>query len=227
MASVELQFLPPDTEDIITLHVEEAPAPGGPFVEIQSFPAGTYPDYIYSAVVTNATSADDWFRIRWEDDAGGMTPYSDPVQGGTTTVVSQVMDRVILRDPAIDPLVAGQEAEAAICMVYGVDDPYSVDPTTVNAKELSGLTMLTLARCYVITLVSQGTTAKWQAGLVSMDHSSSTKQAWDAIEKMIEYANRELGINYSAVLLMNEITVGGGYKQLKSWDVSRLLIELA
>jgi len=227
MASVELQFLPPDTEDITTLHVEESSAQGGPFVEIQTFPAGTYPDYITSAVVNNATSAQDWFRIRWQDAAGGYTPYSDPVQGGTTTVVSQVVDRVILRDPAIDTLVAYQEAEAVVAWYFGVADPYDVDPSQATPQILSGLTMMTLARCYVINLISSGTTVKWQAGLVSMDHSSSTKQAWDAIERMIDFANRELGRNYSAVLMLEEITVGGQYKQLKSWDVSRLLVEIA
>ena len=227
MASVELQFLPPDSEDIVTLHVEEAPAMGGPFTQVQTFPAGTYPNYIYTAVVDNAVSATDWFRIRWQDSAGGYTPYSDPVQGGTTTIVSQVMDRVILRDPSLDPLVVGQEAEAAVCWYFGVDDPYSVDPSQATPQILSGLTMLTLARCYVINLISQGTTTKWQAGLVSMDQSSSTKQAWDAIEKMILFANRELGRNYSAVLMLEEIAVGGGYKQLKVYDVSRLMIELA
>jgi hypothetical protein len=227
MAGVELQFLPPDEDDMVTLHVEEAPASTGTFAEIQTFPAGTYPDYIREADVTNATSSTHWFRIRWQDDVGNYTPYSAPIQGGTTTIVAQVMDRVLLRDPSIDPLVAGQEAEAVICMYFGVEDPYSVDPSLATPRILSGLTMLTMARCYIIKLISSGTTTKWQAGLVSMDQSSTTKQAWEAIERMFAYANRELDMNYSAILQLKEIETGGGLKQLKVYDVSRLMIELA
>lgn len=228
MAVVELQFLPPDTDDIVTLHVEEAPAPGGPFTEVQTFPAGTYPNYIRSAEVTAATSASDWFRIRWEDTAGNFTPYSAPIQGGTTTVVAQVMDRVILRDPQVNPLIAGQEAEATISTYFHVDDPYSVDPATVNPKILSGLTLLTLARVYTLRLIERAQTGqKWTAGLVSMDSGTSSTQSWTAVDKMIELANKELGTGYSRILLMDQISVAGGLRQLKSYDVSRALIELA
>lgn len=225
--AVELQFLPPETEDIVTLHVEESSSQTGPFSEVQTFPAGPYPNYIHEAVVTNAANPTDWFRIRWEDGTGNFTPYSAPIQGGTTTIVAQVMDRVILRDPGVDALIAGQESEASVCWFYGADNPYDVDPTKANPRTLSGLTILTLARVYISRLITQSVSGKWQAGLVSMDSSASNNNAWKNIQNMIDLANRELGMNVSAVLLLNEITVGGGYKQLKSFDVSRALIELA
>lgn len=228
MAGVELQFLPPSTDDIVTLHVEESADQGGPFVERQTFPAGTYPDYITSAEVTNAVNPFGWFRIRWEDTVGNFTPYSPPVLGGTTTIVAQVMDRVILRDPAVNKLVAGQEAEAAVAEYFNVDDPYSVDPARATPRILSGLTMFALARAYTLRLIQTTVTGqKWTAGLVSMDAGTMSTNSWSAIDKMIELANKELGRNYSRVLLMNEITTGGGYRQLKSFDVSRALIELA
>lgn len=226
MAAVELQFLPPSDDNVITLHVEEAPAPGGTYGEIQTFPAGTYPDYITRADVTNATNAADWFRIRWEDAVGNFTPYSAPIQGGTTTVVAQVMDRVLLRDPGVNPLIVGQESEASVAEYFGTPDPYSVDPSLATPKILSGLTLMTLARVYINRLVVATQAKKWSAGLVSMDVSNSA-QSWDAVNKMIELANRELDRNYSVVLLLDEISVAGGLKQLKSYDVSRALIELA
>lgn len=225
--AVELQFLPPETEDIVTLHVEESISSAGPFSEVQTFPAGTYPNYIDIAVVTNAASPADWFRIRWEDETGNFTPYSSPIQGGTTTIVAQVMDRVILRDPAVNHLIAGQESEASVSWFYGVDDPYSVDPSEASPRILSGLTILTLARIYTGQLITQSTSGKWAAGLVSMDNSVSSASAWKNIENMIDLANRELGRNVSVVAVIKEIEVAGGMRQLKSFDVSRALIELA
>lgn len=225
--AVELQFLPPETDDIVTLHVEEASSQNGPFSEIQTFPAGTPPDYIHTAIVTNADTPTDWFRIRWEDATGNFTPHSPPIQGGTTSVVAEVMDRVILRDPGVDALIAGQEAEASVSWYFGVDDPYSVSPSQANPRVLSGLTILTLARVYTGRLITSSTTGKWSAGLVSMDSSSSNSAAWKNIQNMIELANRELGKNVSIIALMEEISVAGGFRQLKSYDVSRAMIELA
>jgi hypothetical protein len=225
--AVELQFLPPETDDIVTLHVEESPTKTGVFSQVQTFPAGTSPDYITEAVVTNALNTNDWFRIRWEDSSGGFTEYSDPVQGGTTTLVAKIMNRVILRDPGVNERIAGEESEATVSWYYNVDDPYSVDPIIANPKTLSGLTLLTLARVYIGRLITQSTTGKWSSGLVSMDSSASASSAWKNIQGMIELANRELGRNVSAVMLLEEVSVAGGFKQLKSFDVSRAMIELA
>lgn len=226
--AVELKFLPPVDEGMVSLEVEEASSPTGPFTLIQEFPAGTYPTYIDRALVTNALNPLDWFRIRWLDGSGNSTPYSAPILGGTTTIVAKVMDRVILRDPSVNEIVAGQEAEAAVAEYFSVDDPYSVDPARATPRILSGLTMFALARALTLRLIQTTVTGqKWTAGLVSMDAGSMSTQSWSAIDKLIELANKELGRNYSRVLLMNEITTGGGYRQLKSFDVSRALIELA
>lgn len=228
MAAVHLEFQPPDTDDIATLHVEEAPAATGTFAEVQTFPAGTFPNYIHEVDVTAATSATDWFRIRWETTAGGFTEYSNPIQGGTTTIVAKVTDRVLLRDPTVNAIIAGQEAEAAVAEYFNVDDPYSIDVAKATPKVLSGLTLLALARSYTLRLItSSGHANKWTAGLISMDTGTTTSQSWDSVDRMIELANRELGRNYSRVLLMKEIEVAGGLRQLKSLDVSRALIEIA
>jgi hypothetical protein len=227
MAAVHLEFLPPDEDNIISLRVEEASSMLGVYTEKATIPAGTYPNYIRDADVTGVTSGNDWFRIRWADSNGNFTPYSAPIQGGTITIVAQVMDRTILRDPLINPLVAGQEAEAAVSQYFMVDDPYSVPSSEATPKILSGLTLLTLARAYTLRLITGGTQQKWTAGLVSMDQGSTATQSWAAIDKMIELANNELGRNYSRILLVEEINVAGGVRQLKSFDVSRALIELS
>jgi hypothetical protein len=229
MAAVHLEFVPPMDEGLETVHVEEAPASTGTFAEVQTFPIGTYPNYIREVDVTSASNVLDWFRIRFEDDNGNFTEYSSPIQGGTTTLVAQIMDRVILRDPAVNPTIAGQEAEATVSEYFGVEDPYSVDPSEGTPAILSGLTLLALARAYVLRLISTTISGqKWTAGLVSMDAGSSTSTtSWAAIDRMIDLANKELGRGYSRIGIMSEITVGGGYRQLKSFDVSRAIIELA
>lgn len=226
MAAVELQFLPPDEDGITTLYVEEASSQGGPYSQIQSFSAGIYPDYITRAVVTTASSTTNWFRIRWQDSFGRYTSFSDPIQGGTTTIVSKVMNRTILRDSSIDALVAGQEAEVVISEYFGVVDPYAVSPTLAPPRILAGLTLLTLARLYALRLIEQGSTHDWSAGLITMSITSN-EQAWKQINRIIELANRDLNRNYSAILLMKEIAVAGGQKKLKVYDVSRSMIELA
>lgn len=225
--AVELQFLPAEEEGMVTLHVEEASSKDGPFALVQSFPAGTYPTYIHEVVVTNAQATLDWFRIYWEDSNGSYTPHSSPVQGGSSTIVAQVMDRVMLRDPAVEPLIAGQEAEASVSEYFNVDDPYAVEVSKASPRVLSGLTLLTLARCYTVRLITgSGQTARWSAGLVSMQSGQTTTQSWDAIDRMVNLANKELQRNYSAVLLMEEISVAHGYKQLKGVDLTRTLYEL-
>src|SRR3954447_21503524 len=102
MATVTLDFKPPTDPDIVTLHVQEAPTSAGVFTSLATHPAGTYPDYISEITITDAVSATDWFRIAWENASGGLTPYSEAMPGGTTTYLSKLIDRVMLRMPDSD-----------------------------------------------------------------------------------------------------------------------------
>src|SRR5262245_35971053 len=104
MASVRLDFTPPGIPDVIELHVEEAPDSGGPFVQIDTADSGTYPNYISSYTTQLATSTTYWFRIRWETLQGVFTPYSAPLQGGTKTLVQEIVDRVMLRNPSLNEI---------------------------------------------------------------------------------------------------------------------------
>jgi hypothetical protein len=228
MATVTLDFIPPYDPDIVALHIYEASAKDGPFSEIERATAvGTYPNYITRYVSTLAINSADWFTIAWENAAGEISPTSSAVQGGTSTLVGIIVQRMLLRDSSLDEAIAAQEAEAAISDYFVVVDTSTIDPTTVSPKVLSGLTNLALARTYITKQITSSATGRWTAGIVSMDNSSanSAKSA-ETIKALIDLANRDLGRNFSVVLLLKEVTVAGGMKQLQGVDLSRLLLEV-
>lgn len=228
MATVSLDFIPPIEPDIVALHIYEAPAQNGPFSEIERTTAvGTAPNYITRYVSALAVNAIDWFAIAWENSAGEVSPLSAAVMGGTSTLVGVIVQRMLLRDSSLDEAVAAQEAEAAISDYYNVVDTTTLDPSTISPKILSGLTNLALARSYISKQITQTTGTKWAAGIVSMDTTNavSTKSA-EAIKALIDLANRDLGRNFSVILLIEEVAVAGGMKQLQGVDLSRSIYEI-
>jgi hypothetical protein len=226
VAKLTLNFLPPLEPNIVKLHVYESPTQAGSFAEIEfSTDVGVYPNYISRYTVQNANSATDWFAIAWEDSDGIVSDLSEPIQGGTTTLVQILIDRLMLRDASLNENIAAQEAEAAIAEYYNVIDPLTVDPA-ISPRILSGLTFMALARAYIARMVTASQANKWSAGIVSMDVSTATKTSWDNIDRLIEMANKELGRNYSTILLLKEVEVASGMLQLKSVDVSRSIIEV-
>jgi len=229
--SVALEFIPPDEPDLYALHVYEATDSAGPFSEIDVTQAiGAYPNYITRYTTANATATTDWFAIAWENTANVVGELSVPMQGGTSTLVSEIVNRVMLRDPTLNQIIVSQEAEVAVSEYLHTQDPLSVDPDAVTLKILSGLTYFTMARSYIAKAVSFASTSggKWVAGLVSLDLSAASKKGsyWDNIDKLLQAANLELGRSYSVVLLLQEIEVAGGYKQLVAADLSRTIIEV-
>lgn len=228
MATVSLDFIPPSDPDIVAMHIYEATAQDGPYAEIERVTAvGTYPDYITRYVTRVAANGIDWFAIAWENAAGQVSELSAGVQGGTSTLVGIIVQRMLLRDSSLDETIAAQEAEAAISDYFAVVDTSTIDPTTVSPKILSGLTNLALARSYITKQITSSATNKWVAGIVSMDNSSSNSaKSTETIKALIDLANRDLGRNFSVILLLKEVAVAGGMKQLKSVDLSRLLMEI-
>lgn len=232
MATVPLDFIPPAEPGIVALRIWESPLSDGVFSQIErTTEVGVYPAYITRYTTENATSTSNWFAIQWEDAKGALSELSQSVQGGTETLVNVIVNRVLLRDPQIDENVAAQEAEAVIESYFGTD-PYEVDPTDVPYNVLSGLVLLTMARCYLTTVYSASMASagqKYTAGLISQDAgggaAAATKSLKD-IKALIDAANLVLGRNYSAVLLMEEIATGNGQKQLVAADLSRLIIEI-
>lgn len=217
--SVTLEFIPPDEPDLKALHIYEAPAVDGTYVSIDETESiGTYPNWITRYTTDQAGVLDHWFAIAWENTAGVEGELSAPMQGGSTSLVSEISNRVLLRDPTLNKIIVGQEAESAISIYYNTSDPYSIPVDSVSPLVMSGLTYLTMARCYIVrvsTQASSGAANKWTTGLVSMDtsvSSASVAAPWDNIENLMKLANIELGRNYSVILLAEEIGVAGGYK---------------
>lgn len=205
MAIVPLKFIPPIEDNIVTLHIFESPDnTENSYVEIDNTPAGVYPDYIREYTTTKATSASDWFAIQWEDSAGARSPLSAGVKGGVNTLVGEIVDRVLLRNADLNENIVAEEAEAVIAWVYKVDDPYSVDLTTVNKLWLTELANLALvASMYVNTVVqSSASSTSYTAGMIS--ESSSVNQTaqnriYDFIDRVEKRALKRLGIGGSLI----------------------------
>lgn len=216
MASVYLKFVPPpDTHDLAKLHIWEAPASDATFTRIDTkTDIGSYPDWIDFVETTQAASDLDWFAIQWETSAGVLSEISSPVQGRTETLVGEIVTRVLIRSPLLDENVVQQEAEAVIEDVLSGVDPYTVNRDAVTFKQKSGITFLTMARALLSSvLVSSTATQSYTAGLISQNlgTSSQQQQSLKNIEQMIEWANRDLGLNVSLIMEIRRVCVAGGF----------------
>lgn len=235
MASVTLEFLSPTDPDIVAFHLYESNSPVGSFTEVERTTAvGTYPNYIKTFTSSLAAVATDWFSIAWENAGGTISPLSQPVQGGTSSLVGIVTDRVMQRNVSLDKNVVEQEAEFVIGDYYQAN-PFAILPATVGYRTMRGLITLTLARAYMSMLFTSAQTNKWAAGLVSMDSSvGSLVNAEKMFDRLVRLANNDLDRNYSAVLLVEEITVAGGFKSLKTFsqqisgiDITRGIVDIS
>lgn len=209
MASVAFKLIPPPTEDLLKLLIYEAPTALGSYVLIETVtPIGEYPEYIDNYTTNVATSATDWFAIKWEDTKGAQSALSSPIKGGTESVVDEVVDRVLQRDGALSRATVLQEAEAVVEQVFG-KDPYTVDLSTDampynKYRMLTGMTYLALARSYMALIASQSNTESATIGQISFKTSVGAFQNAD-IETLIDLANGYLGINTSIVLQMESV----------------------
>lgn len=226
--SVRLDFTPPSLQDIASLRVEESPAQGGPFVEIDSTTAvGSYPSYISYFTTQVATDVNYWFRIRWQTTQGVFTPYSEALQGGTKTLVQEIVDRVMLRNPSLNETIVTQEAQAVIADYFNTDEPNSIPADGATPVEIRGMTNMTLARSLIATsLASGGTASGFTAGLVSIKSGTSSADPTKAIEALIKAAQEDLGGGTSLILLMSEIdptgrSYCGSRAQLHGVDLTR------
>jgi len=230
MASLILDFVPPEIPGYDVLQVwEAATLAGAPGTMIQSFPiSSTYPTRI---TVTSATSPTGWFSIRWGITANGIfTPFSEPLQGGTQTVVGIIVNRVMLRQPNSDENVVLQITEAVVETYFGTTDIYAIDPDTVPRSILEGLTLYVMARNLISEMsvsASSSSGSGWTAGLVSMkaQADSAVKTSWDTIDRLMKEAEKLLGLGYSRIAQM-DIEIAGGMSQIVTADISRLLIEV-
>lgn len=228
MATVAIDFTPPDISGMVALRIYEAATKEGVYAQIERITAiGFYPTYITRYTSTMALSSTDWFKIAWEDAGGDISIMSQPVQGGTTTLVSTLVNRVMLRDPNLAEQVVAQVAEAVVSLVMHTPDPYDVTLTATYAQ-LEGMTLLILARSNMhMIMQSASSSDSYTAGLIAIKNSSSTKTSagTDLIEWLIDQANLLLGLNYSAVMLMTDISIGSS---VSGWedDKSRLQVSV-
>lgn len=201
MASVPLSFVPPTEEGIVALRIFESDNPDTGFTQIDRVLAGTYPDYITRYTTPHATRVDDWFAIAWENAEGVISPLSGSIKGGTTTLVGELVDRVMLRIPNEDENIVLQEAEATVSFVYKVDDPYTVDYNTVNRLWLTELTNLTLvASQYVSVITKSSAGEEYTAGMVSQGTPSGViGNVLEGLEKLEKRALKRLGIGGSLI----------------------------
>ncbi len=229
MPSIILDFVPPEFPGFSELQVwESATKLGAPGTLAQTFvidPAA-YPTRI---TVTTAASLTNWFSIRWRTAAGATTDYSDPIQGGTATLIGILVNRVLLRQPTSNENVVLQTTEAVVEEFFGVD-PYTIDPATVNFRTLEGLTLYIMARDLIWEIASSYASSSgsgWAAGLVSMKASSQEQVETSRanIEWLLKEAQKLLGLGYSRIAQL-KIEIAGGMSQIVTADISRLLIEV-
>src|SRR4029077_17173717 len=227
MATVRLDFVPPTQAGMVALRIEESPAQDGVFTEIErAIAIGVYPNYISNYTTPEAQDETDWFRIRWEGEDGIFSPYSGSIQGGTKTLVQEIVDRCLLRNPALNEVIVTQEAQAVVSDVMHTQDPNSVLVEEATYVQLRGMTNLTLARSLVATyLAAGGTVSKFTAGLVSLQTGATTADPTKAIEALIASANGDLNLNYSVILLMANIDSGCRPAQLHGVDLTRTSID--
>lgn len=200
MADVTFDLVPPDDPDLVALRIYEAASSDGPFSQIERTTAvGIYPYYIGSYTTSAALSADDWFYVAWENSVGDVGYESSPIKGGTFPLVDQVVERVLQRDPSLDEAIVRQEAEAAVQVVYGLVDPYSI-AQAASYKQLNGLVYLTMACCYVFEQTTNNESVT--IGLVSLKENTTSAKNIDAL---IDMANDALGISTSRVLQMVDV----------------------
>lgn len=228
MATVVIDFTPPEIPGIEALRIYECATKEGSYAQIErTTDIGTYPAYITRYTTVLASSATDWFKIAWENTEGAITVESQPVQGGTTTLVNELVNRVMLRDPALNEVVVTQVAEAVIQIVMGAEDPY--DPTlTATPAQLEGMTLMILARSNMhMIMLTNSSSEGYTAGLISIKSSSSSKSqtSTDLIEWLLNEANNLLGLNYSVIMLMEDISINGA---VSGWelDQSRLVVQV-
>lgn len=213
--SIPLEFIPPNEGDIETLHIFEATDKLGPFSEIEVVTEiGTFPNYIQRYTTEQATALDNWFSIQWGDNKGGVTQMSAPVRGGSRGLVQEITDRVVQRDPSIDKVIALWETEGAVEWYFNAD-PYGKTKADIDSHKtyrvINGLTYLALARAYIGMAATHSGVEQAQIGVVSFRTQAGVRAQVD-IQQLIDLANKELDLNTSLVMQMQDC-----YLTMQSW----------
>jgi len=203
--TVPLGFLPPSQPNMVKLHILESSSPDGPFYEIESTDQiGSYPDYISFFETTKANNSQDYFSIIWEDSKGALTPTSSPIQGGRKTLLGEVVERVMIRNPELDKNVVGEEAAAIIERALHIS-PFITDYAYLTRSQILGLVYVTLASTLFSELVSEGyTDIDYTAGLISEKANSNLTSISETIQKLEKRGMRLLHMPGSLIATVND-----------------------
>lgn len=226
MASVRLDFTPPQEPDVVALRIYESDEKDGVYVQIERVAGiGLYPYYISYYTTALASDANGWFRIAWESVGGLVGPQSPAVQGGATSPLAQIVQRVMLRDATLDENIAVQSAEFVISEVMKTEDP--ADPALIlTIRQKEAITLLTLARASIQSYISASSDSEsYTAGLVSQKSSNESTDLEKLIGYLTKEANRLLGIGNSYIFVMPDIDPTGlGTQTSINWDHTRLAL---
>lgn len=228
MASVRIDFEQPTDEGLVALRIFEAPAANGPFTQIQRVTAiGAYPEYISYFTTALAVNPNAWFTIQWEDAGGALSLMSNPFQGGTTSLIGDLVERVRQRDPSIREVIARQEIEALL-EAYFNKNPYTVtlDGNPRKYRILNGVTLMALARSYISTFSTGGEYEKWTAGLVSVQNGKNASISFKDVARLFQEGIGLMGYNSAIVARMVGLPIAGGVSERISEDTTRLLLSV-
>jgi hypothetical protein len=228
MASVRLDFIPPQEQGVVKLEIWESPDKDGTYSKIEDVTeVGSYPDYITYFTTDNATAGNYWFRIRWQDSGGAYSDFSEPVQGGQTSLVKVLVDRTLLRNPMLDERVVAQTAEFIIQIVMGTDNPYDPELKPTPAQ-LEGMTLFCVGYSMMSSTASISSDESYTAGLISQKSGTTTKTGAQPWEVFLDQAGILLGFSKSFVMQMKAdagvaALTSGQMGEIVVYDQSRLL----
>lgn len=229
MADVNLTFTAPDAPDLAELHIFESDTPEGlngwSLIETVE-DIGEYPDYITSYLTHEATTTENYFAVQWANADGDLYgDLSNSLQGGTQLLVSEIVERVLLRNPGLDATVVRQETEAAIESLFQLD-PYTAVRGDLSPAKLRGVTFLVLAYSMLSDAFSGATATDYTAGLVSQKLSSSSSSSTKDALEFIKIAEGLLGmgIGVSRVVQGRPLPRTAGIARVVGSDITRLML---
>lgn len=224
MAVVKFEIALPAIPDIEKIRVYESGTKDGAFAFIQEIEnLGSYPDYIDWIEVTLASSADDWFAIKWVDTNGAESALSNPFKGNTQSVVGEIAQRVAQRGVSQSNEIVVQETEA-VTERYFRSNPYDVNIENVTHTQLVGLTYLVMARLIMLDITS-GSSDSYTAGLVSQKSQTGGTDKMKFLNDLIAVASQYLGIPSALIMQLADIDPTGlGSRTAINWDHSRLAL---
>lgn len=200
MFTIPIKFVQPQEPDLVKLHIYEGSDPGGLFYEIDSSSdIGEFPEYIDEFTTTQARDPMDWFAIQWEDNKGAKTELSAPLQGGSKTLIGEIVERVLLRSSELNQALVTEEAESLLEW-WKSADPYTLNLDDYTYTQITALADLTMVNTFYALLAERaGSTTDYRAGMISESYSGYPVQSDSSLRNLELRALKRLGIGGSRI----------------------------